>query len=98
MGVCRCSGPMERRLRADGVPVARVCRNTRQKGAALESKHVQTELEADGARIDHSTTGVFQRLWSKMRLSLEWERGLDGELFQKASESREKRRILPNSG
>ena len=24
MGVCRCSGPMERRLRADGVSVARV--------------------------------------------------------------------------
>ena len=37
-------------------------------------------------------------MWSKMRLSLEWERGIDGELFQKASESREKRRILPNSG
>lgn len=42
MGVCRCSGPMERRLRAGGVHVARMCRNTLQKGAVLESKHVQT--------------------------------------------------------
>ena len=76
----------------------RACAETRGRRARRWSRSTSRQLEADGARLDHSTTGVFQRLWSKMRLSLEWECGLDGELFQKASESREKRWILPNSG